>query len=159
MDDELIIDVDYSAIPTETYQDSSPSFPLPPSFDSVQIPELTPRSDSSYQSEGFHRMESSRPYSNSPRPELYSKTEIYYPKEVAEEFEEVEETEVSLFDSFKSIATQHAFIIHSIADLILFYVFFRFVQSLYKKTEDKLEETRELITQLQKQYGLKRKMK
>ena len=155
MDDELIIDVDYSVPMPPTFE-----MPMPPSFESVSIPELTPRSKSSYES-----------YHNSPRNETrYQPNEIYYSGRETEEYQEnkeyqeyqeysEEEKELGIYETIQNYAVQYSLVIHCVADFILFYVFFRFIKSYYEKTEQKLEETRESIYQLQRQYGLKRKLK
>jgi len=45
-------------------------------------------------------------------------------------------------------------LIHTIADIFLFYMFFRFTQDQFQQTERMIMDTKEELNELKKQYGL-----
>jgi hypothetical protein len=57
-------------------------------------------------------------------------------------------------NSWYATRNQHI-IIHAIADFIVFYAFFQFIRGKYEETQIKINETKQYITQLKRQYGFK----
>jgi hypothetical protein len=68
--------------------------------------------------------------------------------------EDEEQTEHDMIVWMKQTENQQ-FLIHAIADVILFYVSFQYIRSSYHHTEVVIRKTREQLFKMQKQYGLK----
>jgi hypothetical protein len=124
------------------------SLKIPPSFHSVEMPELyTPKSNMSYQSQSEIQYE---PQKNTITP-VNQVTQFE-----GTELKEQEQEEAWYAVITKSLS-EHAVIIHSIADLIFFYMFFKYTRNKYAETQTKIEDTREHIKKIQRQYGLNAK--
>ena len=68
--------------------------------------------------------------------------------------EDGDETEHDMIVWMKQTENQQ-FLIHAVADVILFYVSFQYIRSSYHHTEVVIRKTREQLFKMQKQYGLK----
>ena len=150
----------YPSLPIQqSYQHPSVPFPqpyippsslkIPPSFQSVEMPEIyTPKSNMSYQSQSEIQYESQK---NTSIPPVHHVTQFEGTELQNEEQEEAWYTVIT-----KSLS-EHAVVIHSIADLIFFYMFFKYTRNIYAETQTKIEDTREHIKKIQRQYGLNAK--
>lgn len=159
--------------PFQQYQPPSVPFPqtyhppsslnMPPSFQSIEMPELyTPKSNMSYQSQSEIQYESSykrhSPVYESPRETQVTQVTQVTQFEGTETPEEPEEPEDEAWYSvITKTVSDHSVTIHSIADLIFFYMFFKYTRNKYAETQIKIDDTREQIKKIQRQYGLNTK--
>ncbi len=144
-----------------------PSLKIPPSFQSVEMPELyTPKSNMSYQSQSEIQYESHKrassvydsqkenhvtQFEGTEVPEVTAVTAVTAVTSVTETDQEKEEAWYTVIT--KSLS-DHSVTIHSIADLIFFYMFFKYTRNKYAETQIKIDDTKELIKKIQRQYGL-----
>jgi len=148
----------YHPIP-QSYQPSVPfpkpyippsSLKIPPSFHSVEMPEIyTPKSNMSYQSQSEIQYESQKNTSITP---VNHVTQFE-----GTETKEPDEQEEAWYSVITKSLSEHAVVIHSIADLIFFYMFFKYTRNKYAETQTKLDDTRDHIKKIQRQYGLNAK--
>ncbi len=101
----------------------------------------------SYQSQSEIHYEPQKTMSMSPVPQ-FEGTELQKSQE--DEQEEAWHTFIT-----KSLS-ENAVVIHSIADLIFFYMFFKYTRNKYAETQTRIQDTRDHIKKIQRQYGLKR---
>jgi hypothetical protein len=131
-----------------------PSLKIPPSFQSVEMPELyTPKSNMSYQSQSEIQYESHKRatpvYESQNQVTQFEVTEVTEGNEVTDP-----EQEEAWYTVITKSLSDHSVTIHSIADLIFFYMFFKFTRNKYAETQLKIDDTKELIKKIQRQYGL-----
>jgi hypothetical protein len=123
------------------------------------MPELyTPKSNMSYQSQSEIQYESHKRatpvYESHKMASPYeSQKETPFEGTAVTEVTETEQEEAWYTVITKSLS-DHSVTIHSIADLIFFYMFFKFTRNKYAETQLKIDDTKELIKKIQRQYGL-----
>ncbi len=135
-----------------------PSLKIPPSFQSVEMPELyTPKSNMSYQSQSEIQYESHKrasPVYESQKENQVTPFEGTSVTEITEGNEPEQEQEEAWYTVITKSLSDHSVTIHSIADLIFFYMFFKYTRNKYAETQIKIDDTKELIKKIQRQYGL-----
>jgi len=122
------------------------------------MPELyTPKSNMSYQSQSEIQYESHKrasPVYESQKENQVTPFEGTSVTEITEGNEPEQEQEEAWYTVITKSLSDHSVTIHSIADLIFFYMFFKYTRNKYAETQIKIDDTKELIKKIQRQYGL-----